>query len=354
MLVDQKAGNNLLYLPIDKLMQMTARRRSSRRSRRKRHRPRSRRTPAAGKRFAAVKGSGALMNAISERYSRPYCPAHHRVARAVRGRSAPERDRLQARRSGSYRERKPGLYVKIPLLDNVRYFDTRILTIDTAEPERFLTSEKRNVLVDLFVKWRIIDVRSITSSVGGDEARARTRLLQTINDSSARRVRQAHRPRGGLRRARQDHGAHAQRWNEDARKIGVQVLDVRMKRVDLPQEVSESVYRRMEAERKRVANELRSTGARRSREDPRRRRPPARSHPGAGLPRRAAHQGRGRREGARRFTPGRISSNPEFYSFYRSLEAYRQSSQEQERRAGARSEFGVLQVLQGPGGKAGK
>src|SRR3954469_11271236 len=77
--------------------------------------------------------------------------------------------------------REPGLYLKIPLLDNVRYFDTRILTIDTTEPERFLTSEKKNVLVDLFVKWRIVDVRNYYVSVGGDEARARTRLLQTIN-----------------------------------------------------------------------------------------------------------------------------------------------------------------------------
>src|SRR5687768_18251153 len=78
---------------------------------------------------------------------------------------------------------QPGLYVKIPLLDNTRVLDTRILTIDTAEPERFLTSEKKNVLVDLFVKWRITDARLYFVSVGGDEARAKTRLLQTINAS---------------------------------------------------------------------------------------------------------------------------------------------------------------------------
>ena len=75
----------------------------------------------------------------------------------------------------------PGLYFKIPLLDNVRYFDVRILTIDTAEPERFLTSEKKNVLVDLFVKWRITDVRQYYVSVQGNEGLAQTRLLQTIN-----------------------------------------------------------------------------------------------------------------------------------------------------------------------------
>ena len=78
---------------------------------------------------------------------------------------------------------KPGLYFKIPLLDNVRFFDMRIQTFETSEPERFITSEKKNVLVDYFVKWRISEVQQYYISVGGDEARAQTRLLQTINDS---------------------------------------------------------------------------------------------------------------------------------------------------------------------------
>ena len=82
-------------------------------------------------------------------------------------------------------ETTPGLYFKVPLFDNVRYFDIRILTIDTAEPEHFLTSEKKNVLVDLFVKWRITDVLQYYRSIvqgGGGEMQAQTRLLQTIND----------------------------------------------------------------------------------------------------------------------------------------------------------------------------
>src|SRR5688572_33484431 len=79
-------------------------------------------------------------------------------------------------------KKQPGLYFKIPLLDNVRYFDVRILTIDTPEAERFLTSEKKNVLVDLFVKWRITDVRQYYVSVRGEESAAATRLQQTIND----------------------------------------------------------------------------------------------------------------------------------------------------------------------------
>ena len=100
---------------------------------------------------------------------------------------------------------KPGLYFKVPLVENVRYFDTRILTLDRAEPERFITSEKKNVLVDSFVKWRIIDVKQYYVSVGGDETRAQTRLMQTVNDGlraefGKRTVHEV------VRRARQDHG----------------------------------------------------------------------------------------------------------------------------------------------------
>jgi len=156
---------------------------------------------------------------------------------------------------------KPGLYFKIPLLDNVRFFDMRIQTFETSEPERFITSEKKNVLVDYFVKWRISEVQQYYISVGGDEARAQTRLLQTINDSLRAEFgkRTIHDVVSGERDKIMD--LMRERANEDAKKIGVQVLDVRLKRVDLPQDVSESVYRRMEAARKKVANELRSTGA---------------------------------------------------------------------------------------------
>jgi membrane protease subunit HflC len=221
-------------------------------------------------------------------------------------------------------KREPGLYLKIPLLDNVRFFDTRILTIDSAEPERFLTSEKKNVLVDLFVKWRIIDVRNYYVSVGGDEARARTRLLQTINDSLRAEFgnRTVHEVVSGERDKIME--LMRQRANEDASKIGVQVLDVRMKRVDLPQEVSESVYRRMEAERKRVANELRSTGSAESekiRADADRQREVilAQAY-------RDAQKIKGDGDAkATAIYAGATQTNPEFYAFYRSLEAYRQS-----------------------------
>ena len=219
---------------------------------------------------------------------------------------------------------QPGLYVKIPMLDNTRFFDTRILTIDSAEPERFLTSEKKNVLVDLFVKWRITDVRAYYVSVGGDEARARTRLLQTINDSLRAEFgnRTVHEVVSGERDKIME--LMRDRANDDASKIGVQVLDVRMKRVDLPQEVSESVYRRMEAERKRVANELRSTGSAESekiRADADRQREVilAQAY-------RDAQRTKG--EGDAKATgiyASAYQGNAEFYAFYRSIEAYKSS-----------------------------
>jgi len=155
----------------------------------------------------------------------------------------------------------PGLYLKIPFIQNVRFFDSRILTMDSEEPERFITSEKKNVLVDLFVKWRIVDVKQYYISVQGDEMLARVRLAQTINSSIRDEFgnRTVHDVVSGERDRIME--IMRQKANSDAGKIGVEVVDVRLKRVDLPQEVSESVYRRMEAERKRVANELRSTGA---------------------------------------------------------------------------------------------
>ena len=219
---------------------------------------------------------------------------------------------------------QPGLYFKIPVLDNVRYFDTRILTLDTAEPERFITSEKKNVLVDLFVKWRIVDVRQYYISVGGDEARAQTRLAQTINSSLRDEFgnRTVHDVVSGERDKIMD--LMRDKANEDAGKIGVQVLDVRLKRVDLPQEVSESVYRRMEAERKRVANELRSTGAAESekiRADADRQREViiAEAY-------REAQRIKGEGDAkASAIYAQAYEQNPEFFAYYRSLEAYRAS-----------------------------
>lgn len=219
---------------------------------------------------------------------------------------------------------EPGLYFKVPVLDNVRFFDTRILTMDSDEPDRFLTSEKKNVLVDSFVKWRIADVKQYYISVNGEETRARIRLSQTVNDSLRAEFgkRTIHDVVSGERDLIID--LMREKVGEDARKIGVEVIDVRLKRVDLTQEVSESVYRRMEAERKQVANELRSLGfaeAEKIRADADRQREviiaeayrDAQRIKGDGDAKSSAIYARA------------FQQNPEFYAFYRSLEAYRQS-----------------------------
>ena len=218
----------------------------------------------------------------------------------------------------------PGLYFKIPLAQNVRYFDSRILTMDTTEPERFITSEKKNVLVDLFVKWRIVDVKQYYISVRGDEMLAQTRLAQTVNSSLRDEFgnRTVHDVVSGERDQIME--IMRQKADADARKIGVEVVDVRLKRVDLPQEVSESVYRRMEAERKRVANELRSTGSAESekiRADADRQREVILAEAY-----RKAQEAKGEGDAkASAIYAAAFQPNPEFYAFYRSLEAYKQS-----------------------------
>jgi membrane protease subunit HflC len=157
---------------------------------------------------------------------------------------------------------KPGLQIKYPApFESVRFFDRRILTIDNPEAERFITAEKKNLLVDSYVKWRIVDPRKFFISFKGDERLAEDRLTQLVRSAlnqefTKRTVRelisdQREQVMQGIRTKVAD----------DASDIGVEIVDVRLKRVDLLAEISDSVYRRMEAERKRVANELRSMGA---------------------------------------------------------------------------------------------
>ena len=219
---------------------------------------------------------------------------------------------------------EPGLNFKIPMIQNVRFFDNRILTLDNNEPERFITSEKKNVLVDSFIKWRIVDPKLYYISVGGDEARAKTRLNQTVNAGLREEFgkRTVHDVISGERdQIMEDMRVKA---DADSRKIGVQIVDVRLKRVELPNEVSDAVYRRMEAERKRVANELRSEGAAEAekiRADADRQREviiadayrDAQKIKGEGDAQATAIYGQA------------FNQNPDFYAFYRSLEAYRGS-----------------------------
>ncbi len=219
---------------------------------------------------------------------------------------------------------EPGLYFKIPLMQNVRFFDSRILTLDSAEPERFITAEKKNVLVDSFIKWRIADVKQYYVSVGGDEMRAQTRLIQTVNASMREEFgkRTIHEVVSGEREQIME--VLRKKASADASKIGVEVLDVRLKRVDFPTEISESVYRRMDAERKRVANELRATGNAESEKiradaDKQREVILAEAYRDA-----QKMKGEGDARAAAIYAAA-FGRNTEFYSFYRSMEAYKQS-----------------------------
>jgi membrane protease subunit HflC len=217
---------------------------------------------------------------------------------------------------------KPGLHFKWPLLQNVRLFDMRILTFDDAEPLRFLTQGNRPVLVDSFVKWRISDVRQYYVSVQGDEFRAQTRIKQTVSGTLRDEfgLRGLHEVVSGERE--QIMSEVRRKVDQDLERIGVKIVDVRLKRVDLPQDVSESVYRRMEAERKRIANEARSTGAAEAekiRADAERQREVilAEAYRDA---QRVRGEGDGKSAG---IYAAAFSQNPEFYAFYRSMEAYR-------------------------------
>lgn len=219
---------------------------------------------------------------------------------------------------------EPGLHFKRPLVQNIRFFDNRILTLESADPERFITSEKKNVLVDSFIKWRIVDPKLYYMSVGGDEMRARTRLSQTVNAGLREEFgkRLVHDVISGERDKIMDR--MREKADIDARRIGVKIVDVRLKRVELPDEVSGAVYSRMEAERKRVANELRSEGAAEAekiRADADRQREiiVAEAYRDA-----QKVKGEGDAKAAALYAEA-FSKSPEFYAFYRSLEAYRNS-----------------------------
>ncbi len=221
-------------------------------------------------------------------------------------------------------EKTPGLYFKVPFVDNVVYFDNRILTLNWEEPDRFITSEKKNVLVDSFVKWRIIDPQKYYVSVKSDEVQAERRLSQTVNDGLRAEFgkRTIHDVVSGERSQIME--ILRQRADRDSRQIGIQVLDVRIKRVDLPENVSNSVYDRMEAERKGVANQLRSEGsaaAEKIRADADRQREVIVAEAFKDAQR---IKGEGDAKASAIYSAA-YGKSPEFYAFYRSLEAYRNS-----------------------------
>ncbi len=218
---------------------------------------------------------------------------------------------------------KPGLHFKTPFINNVRTFDARIQTLDSA-PERFLTSEKKNLEVDSFVKWRIKDVEKFYTTMNGDNRLAGMRLGQIVKDGlraefgnrtvkeviSGERVEIAQKIKDTTASASSD--------------FGIEIVDVRIKRIDLAKDVSDSVYRRMEAERNRVAKDLRSKGAEaaeRIRADADRQRVVilADAYSEAEILR-----GQGDAKAAE-IDAKAYNQDPEFYSFYHSLNAYQKS-----------------------------
>ncbi|MFZ6644247.1 protease modulator HflC [Undibacterium sp. TJN25] len=220
---------------------------------------------------------------------------------------------------------EPGLHFKLPPpFQNVLMLDKRILTIDSPETDRFITAEKKNILVDTYVKWRITAPRLYFVSFGGDERRAQDRMSQIVkaalNDEITKRtVREViSGERGKVMEAIRT------KVTEESKQIGVEIIDVRLKRVDYVDQINNSVYDRMKSERARVANELRSTGAAESekiRADADRQRVVilAEAYREA-----EKMRGAGDAEASQIYAQA-FGQNPEFYKFYRSLEAYRAS-----------------------------
>lgn len=219
---------------------------------------------------------------------------------------------------------KPGLYLKVPLIQNVVLVDRRVRTLDTPDSDLIITSEKINMLVDSFVKWRVNDAKQYYVSVRGDEKSAEARLLQLVRDGL----------RGEFNKRTVDDVVSGQREqvmeglranvDREARALGIQVVDVRLKRVDYSEKVADSVFEQMRQERVRVANERRSTGAadkEKIQADADKQRQIIISEAYRDAQR---MKGEGDAKAAAIYAQA-YSLNPEFYAFYRSLDAYKES-----------------------------
>jgi membrane protease subunit HflC len=227
---------------------------------------------------------------------------------------------------GELREviKTPGLHVKLPSpFQNVVYLDKRLQTLDTADGERFITAEKKDLVVDAFVKWRIVDPRQYLVAVGGGNAeRGAERLAQAVQVAMNAEI--AGRKTADLVSGPRDQLAASlrERVAANSRQLGVEILDVRLKRVDFTPQVNNAVYERMKADRIRVANETRSTGiaeADQIRADAERQRSVilAEAYRDA-----ETIKGEGDAKATQIYAQS-FGKNPEFYRFYRSLEAYR-------------------------------
>ena len=219
---------------------------------------------------------------------------------------------------------QPGLHFKIPLAEKIRKFDARVLTLD-AEPSSFFTVEKKRLIVDVFSKWRIVDVETYYKATGGNEMVAQDRLASRVNDGLRNQfgARTLHEVVSGERDQLMEHLRDS--LNTTVRdSLGLEVVDVRVKGIDLPPEVSEQVYRRMQAEREKEARILRSEGAEQAekiRADADRQKTVLVANAY-----RDAEQTRGKGDAQATATYAKAyGKDPEFYAFVRSLNAYREA-----------------------------
>ncbi|SEL39210.1 protease modulator HflC [Ectothiorhodospira marina] len=223
---------------------------------------------------------------------------------------------------------EPGLHLKFPIVNNVRKFDARVLTLDIP-PDRFLTSEAKNVIVDFYAKWRIDDVSQFFRATRGDERNAEDRLAQILRDAMRNEF-----AKYTLAEVVSDDritimGAVRQQALDTAAELGVVLVDVRIRRMDLPDEVSESVFARMRAERERIAQDFRARGREegeriRARADRERTVIIANAY-------RDAEEIRGEGDaGSAAIYADAYTQDEEFFSFYRSLLAYRNTMSGQE------------------------
>ena len=223
---------------------------------------------------------------------------------------------------------EPGLNFKLPPpFQNVRYIDKRLLTLDSSDTESMLTAEKQRVVIDWYVRWRISDPQEYIRNVGLDESAGAMQLNRVVRNAFQEEV--------NRRTVRELLSSKRDALMEDvkrevleavrgAKPWGVDVVDVRITRVDYVEAITESVYRRMEAERKRVANELRSTGAaegEKIRADADRQREIAIANAYRDAQK---IKGEGDAEAARQYAEA-FGRDPQFAQFYRSLEAYKAS-----------------------------
>lgn len=220
--------------------------------------------------------------------------------------------------------KEPGIHFKVPLVQTVRSFDRRVQTIDGDAPARFNTIEKMNVKVDSYVKWQILDVERYYKAVGSDDKKAVDRLRNTVNnmlrDEFGKKTVQ-----DVISGKREEVMAVVRQVADaDARRIGVRILDVRIKRVDFEDSTSNSVYDRMQSERKAVASQLRAEGAAEAEKikadaDKQKEVILADAY-------NKAQQMKGEGDAkASSLYAAAYGQNPEFYAFYRSMHAYRES-----------------------------